>query len=299
MSEIASLLERDSAHARVAREWMDRLDPSLYRALDEAARIYTFMSNVFVNSVDARELEHTILRVSLDLKISWPELMARIARGDPEPSVARASEHLAALTRIRAPAVVFLLLWRHFRWAATDICRFRLTAALGYQRQQAEALALFFVLRDDPDLAERWIAVDSHHDGKRLYRDTQDAVRHTMRRHGLYDAYENGSATALHVRFAGASRGLRLIFSGVPTLVDAEMDPDDLYDYHSTVLGFLQTQERIFRALDPINSERHFELQSVTRAAFEEHVAAAVVQLSRVYAERNPNVRQASVGGHR
>ena len=30
-------------------------------------------------------------------------------------------------TQIRT--VVYLLLWRHFRWAATDICRFRITAA--------------------------------------------------------------------------------------------------------------------------------------------------------------------------
>jgi hypothetical protein len=48
--------------------------------------------------------------------------------------------------------VVYLLLWRHFRWAATDICRFRITASLGYQRQQAEAVGLFWLF----DEVQNW-----------------------------------------------------------------------------------------------------------------------------------------------
>ena len=93
---------------------MDRLHPSLYAALDEAARLYTFISNVFVNIREGRDLEHAIFRAALDLNISWTELIGRIGRFDDNPIVARASEQSTALVQIRAPVIVFLLLWRHF-----------------------------------------------------------------------------------------------------------------------------------------------------------------------------------------
>ena len=107
-----------------------------------------------------------------------------------------------------------------------------------------------------------------------------------MRTHDLYEAYENGSATALHVRFAGASRGLRLIFSRVSTLVDAEVNPDDLADFHAVVVGFLRMQQRVFGILDPINPEYDFELSRLTREAFDQHLKNATTQLANMYTDR-------------
>ncbi|MBI3490261.1 MAG: hypothetical protein HY047_00430 [Acidobacteria bacterium] len=239
-----------------------------------------------VNVTEAREHEEAVFRAAIDLEVGWSQLMERVFQGDNHPTVVRARERLLELSLVRTPGVVFLLLWRQFRWAATDLCRCRLTASFGYQRQQAEALALFFLLREDATLAKRWADVASNDDGRRFFAETRERVAAMMRRHELSEAYEYGSAAALHVRIEGATRGLRQIYGGVPTLVDAEIDPGDLYDYHSVSVGFLNTQLRIFRALDAINPERSFELPRLTREAFERNLRTASEALTRAYPSR-------------
>ena len=176
--------------------------------------------------------------------------------------------------------VVYLLLWRHFRWAATDICRFRITAALGYQRQQAEAVGLFWLFYENPELGEHWLAIRSDKHGREFHGNNQRRLLEIMRKHELVDAYEKGSATSLHVRFAGAVPGLRLIPGGVPTLVDTELDLDHLSPYYASVAEFLVTQQRIFQALDAANPERDFELPRQTRDAFDQHLRVVSEQLA-------------------
>jgi hypothetical protein len=181
-------------------------------------------------------------------------------------------------TQIRM--VVYLLLWRHFRWAATDICRFRVTAALGYQRQQAEAIGLFWLFDESPELGEQWLAIRSDKDGRDFHTRSRRRLLDIMRQHELVGAYEKGSATSLHVRFAGALPGFRLIPGGVPTLIDTELDPDHLSPYFALVAAFLITQQRVFRALDAANPERDFELARQTRDAFDEHLHVVSEQLA-------------------
>src|SRR5262245_21322835 len=106
--------------------------------------------------------------------------------------------------------VVYLLLWRHFRWAATDVCRFRITAALGYQRQQAEAIGLFWLSDENPRLGEQWLAIRSNQDGRDFHRATQRRLLDIIREHELIDAYEKGSATSLQVRFCRRRAGLQV-----------------------------------------------------------------------------------------
>jgi hypothetical protein len=72
---------------------------------------------------------------------------------------------------------------------------------------------------------------------------------------------------------------LRLIPGGVPTLVDTELDPDDLSPYFASVAEFLITQQRVFRALDAANPERDFDLTRQTRDAFDQHLRAVGEQL--------------------
>jgi hypothetical protein len=108
-----------------------------------------------------------------------------------------------------------------------------------------------------------------------------------MRQHDLLSAYEQGSAIALHVRFASAIRGFRHIAGGVPTLLDAEMDPYELSDYHAVVARFLLMQQKVFRALDPLYHERDLELPRLTRQAFDRHVEAVVAQITNRY----PDIR--------
>lgn len=279
MSEIATLLEDDTAYAREARRLMDELHPIMYAAFDEAARLYEFMSNVFVNSDDARLHEYAIRTAWTTTGIPWEEFVRRVAEGDDQPAIAEARERGAVLSRIRAPGVVFLLLWRYFRWAATDICRLRLTAAVGYQRQQAEAVALFWLLREEPALADDWSVIGSDEEGRRFHKRTQRRLREIMSRCELLETYEKGSGSSLHVRITSADRGYRHVLGGVPMLVDAEIGVADLADFHRTVAEFLRTQQRVFRALDPANPERDWELPRLTRQAFDEHLEAVVARL--------------------
>jgi hypothetical protein len=134
-------------------------------------------------------------------------------------------------------------------------------------------LALFWLFEESPRLGEQWLAIRSNNDGREFHRATQGRLLEIIREHELADAYEKGSATSLHVRFAGAVPGLRLLPGGVPTLVDTELDRDDLAPYFTSVVEFLITQQRVFRALDPANHERDFELPWQTREAFDRHLA--------------------------
>lgn len=105
-----------------------------------------------------------------------------------------------------------------------------------------------------------------------------------MRRYELLETYEKGSADALHVRITSADRGFRHILGGVPTLVDAEIGVTDLRDFHVTVAEFLQTQQRVFRALDAANPERDLELPRFDTRSVRRHLEAVFVRLRATYA---------------
>lgn len=78
-----------------------------------------------------------------------------------------AFEVRAYLARVQVAA----LLQRQFMWAATDLFRTRLTAMLGYRRQQAEGLALLSLMRKDAKFANRWYSVRTLQEGKAFYKE--------------------------------------------------------------------------------------------------------------------------------
>lgn len=181
------------------------------------------------------------------------------------PALDRARTSWLRLYARRARGIIFLLLQRQFMWAATDLLRMRLTPAIGYCRQEAESLALLFMMRDDPAIAHRWLKLATDSDGKGFYREFQGRILAEIERLDLAGAYEQGSGSSLHVRFASAVRGLSLdrkpneVWLGYQ-----EARQDDPFSYFLEVLSFLRTQERGFRALgeafpevsDPIWPER-------------------------------------------
>ncbi len=251
MSAIRDLLESDHANTTNSIDALQRLSPDLPGALDYAADLFDqFIRHVGVALDDTAELRAgNAIAEALGLK---PQPLREVL--DEEKSAGGKIEEARRIWRRlyarQGRRILLLLLQRHFMWGATDLLRMRLTPALGYCRQEAEAIALLVLVRDNPDLGIRWLHVRTDEEGVAFFRNVQGEVRSTLKRLELNDAYERGSGAALHVRFASAVPGLSLdrkpneIWLGFQ-----EVRPEEPFQYYLEVLGFLSIQVRVLRAL--------------------------------------------------
>lgn len=265
MSELDELIQADAENISNSRKAFTDFDPELSAALDTAAEMFKTFSRCMIGALDDSVDLATFADCAKELGIDGDTLLSRIRSETRDPVLDRARTALLSGLARRARGIVFLLLQRQFMWAATDLLRMRLTAAIGYGRQEAESLALLFLMRDDPSIANRWLKLATDSEGRQFYQEFQGRIRTEIERLDLSGAYEQGSGASLHVRFASAVRGLSLdrkpneIWLGYQ-----EVRQDDPFSYFLEVLYFLRTQERVFRALgdafpevsDPIWAER-------------------------------------------
>lgn len=253
MSELDELMQADAANILNSRKALVDFDPELPSALDTIAAMFNTFKRCMVGALDDSADLATLDGCSKELGIDGDALVSQIqsqARGTS--ALDRARTAWFRLLARRARGIVFLLLQRQFMWAASDLLRMRLTPAIGYGRQEAESLALLFLMRDDPTIGRRWLKLATDSDGKTFYREFQGRILEVIERLDLSGAYEAGSGTSLHVRFASAVRGLSLhrrpneVWLGYQ-----EVRQDDPCSYFLEVLSFLRTQERVLRGLGP------------------------------------------------
>lgn len=240
MNRLDELLEVDAKNISRWRERLSELDRELPEAFDTAAEMFRTFSHCISGGGDQVRVEE--LREIVDSDV-WNHARPLVAR-----------------------LLVFLLLERQYMWAATDLLRGRLTPALGYKRLQAESLALLLLMRDDSEIASRWLEIMPDDEGRAFYRAFQGRIRGVIDSVGLSRAYEMGSGVALHVRPSSAAHSLS-IFPGPPLDIQLsyqEVRDNDPFSYFLEVLHFLTTQKLIFgelaaafpEATDPIWHER-------------------------------------------
>jgi len=265
MSELDELIQADGENISNSRRALTSFHPELSAALDTAAEMFKTLSRCMIGVLDDSADLATLADCAKELGIDENTLLSRIESDRPDAVLDRARAAKLKYLARRARGIVFLLLQRHFMWAATDLLRARITAAFGYGRQQAESLALLFLMRDDSSIAKRWLKIVSDSEGIQFYRKFQDRIRTEIDRLDLSGVYEEGSGASLHVRFKSAFRGLS--FEGGPDeirLFYQEVREDDPFSYFLEVLSFLGIQVRVFQALgdafpevsDPIWPER-------------------------------------------
>jgi hypothetical protein len=266
MSELDELLECDAENVSNSRKALVAFSPGLSEALDTAAGMFgaftRCLKGALEDSKDFSVLDTCAKKLGVDA-----DALVSLIKAEPshDPAIVSAQTAWSNAWARRARGIIFLLLQRQFMWAATDLLRMRLTPAIGYARQQVEALGLLFLIRDNPTVGHRWIRLVTSDDGKRFYHDMQSRLLGVVGHLGLTEAYEAGSATALHIRIASAARGLSLdrkpneVWLGYQ-----EVQADDRFTFLLETLNFLSIQGRVFRALahafpevtDPIWTER-------------------------------------------
>ena len=264
MSELDELIKADAENIPKSRKALIRFDPELSRALDAAAGMFKTFGRCMEGALDDSADMATILDCAKQLGIDEKTLVVQVESDTGDAALNRARTAWLRLLAHRARGIIFLLLQRQFMWAATDLLRVRLTPAIGYGRQEAESLGLLFLMRDDPNIADRWLKLVTDSDGKMFYREFQGRIAQEIERLGLSRTYEQGSGTSLHVRFASAVRGLSKGKPHEVGMVYQEARDEDQFSYFLTVLGFLHTQDIVFQALgdafpevsDPIWPER-------------------------------------------
>ncbi len=251
MSTIQCLLEADQANTANSIYALQQFSPDLPGMLDCAADLFDqFIRHVAAVLDDSEKMRAgNAITEGLGLE---PEQLRELLN-DEKPAAGKIEEARTIWRRLyarQARRILLLLLQRHVMWAATDLLRMRLTPALGYCRQEAEAIALLVLVRNSPDLGIRWLRVRTDEEGVAFFRNVQSEVRSTLKRLELNDAYERGSGAALHVRFASAVPGLSLdrkpneIWLGFQ-----EVRPEEPFRYYLEVLGFLSIQVRVLRSL--------------------------------------------------
>ncbi len=250
MSELDELIQVDAENISNSRKALTDFDPELSAALDTAAGMFKTFSRCMIGRLDDSADDAAFVDCARELGIDGDTLFSRIRSEARDPALDRArTAYYTGLAR-RARVIIFLLLRRQFMWGATDLLRGRRTAAIGYGRQEAEALALLFLMRNDPTVGSRWLKAGKFSDGKSFYQEFQPRIRDEIHRLNLSVTYEMGSGASLHVRLASAVPGLLL--SDSPNefrLSYQEGWEEDPFTYFCDVVFFLQIQERVFRSL--------------------------------------------------
>jgi len=132
---------------------------------------------------DARILQAELLQASADPQAFIRDLLVE-PPAQPKPESIESDEARSAIARIysrRARAILKQLAFRSFVWAATDLQRLRVTAALAHTRVELEAVALINVMMDVPEVAWRWFSIGPDEAGRRFFQEHQVRVREILK----------------------------------------------------------------------------------------------------------------------
>jgi hypothetical protein len=169
-----------------------------------------------------------------------------------DPRIAEARQVWSGFWAGRAVQALLELCARYFRYAITDLRRFRLTASNGYLRLEVESLALMALFRTRFDFAHAWL--DPHSDQRKLFHKMQPQVKKWLREHDFTVTYDIGSWVSQHVALASARTGIRIGDATVEVL-DQEFDPTEPASFHLGIAYFLRIQKRIFELLPVVFEE--------------------------------------------
>jgi hypothetical protein len=247
VSLLNDLLEVDEKNVQGSLALMWGAHPTLPRCFDEANALFGAFGEALEGSEFDVPAAQRLSEIAHDLRVSNDELARRLHRRELAAPEEGPGLWLLLLSR-QVAKIVCSFCWRSFRWGATDLRRFRVTAALGYLRQEAEAVALTYLFSHSTEIAERWAYIRSTEDGRVFFRETQPRIKAILTDLGLSRAYEIGSSASVHVRLAGIAMGAWNL-PGYTGVKDQDFDQDDPYSYLNAVVYFLEIQAQVLRGV--------------------------------------------------
>jgi hypothetical protein len=231
--DIDQLLNADEANVRTMREVLAGVSADLPRLLNEASVLYTTCSRSFGQGGSE------YLRAMISDRNAREELKASLIRG-------------LLLNEIGGL----------YAMAVADFLRMRVTAPYAYVRLQCESLALMKLMRQNPGIAEEWVAIETDDQGKRFFNKYKNQVKTVLQSYDLASAYDIASGSALHSRFIGLARRFRLSQREEGgrtiqnyTILTQEFDPKYPQYFLAEVFLTLNVQARIFAKIQDIAPE--------------------------------------------
>jgi hypothetical protein len=186
MSNLQELIDADNENIAKSRKILTGFDPELSSSLDTAAAMFkTFsrcMKGALDDSADLADLHECAKELGVEPD-ALTTLIRSTAQGDP--FLERARTVSGRLIARQARVIVFLLMQRQYMWAATDLLRGRLTPVVGYERLQAESVALLFLMRDDPTIGRDWLRITTPDKGMAFYRTHRKSITKLTESMGL------------------------------------------------------------------------------------------------------------------
>ncbi len=200
MSHIDALLEEDERAPAITKKVLASLDQWAPKALDEAAAIFLTLIRLIDGSDAGPQSERQLDEISAGIGVTREKLIELINSGNTDAPVAKARGIYLPYHAQDVGQLLFTMCGRQFRWMATDLLRGKVTSAIGYVRLQTESVALLHLLLTEPTQAGAWYATGLSGNGRAFYRSTQKKLLQFLKALDLDEAYEWGSAHALHVR---------------------------------------------------------------------------------------------------
>lgn len=279
---ISELLEANDRHISKALAVLSGHDDWIPEAIEIAAAQFDTFNELLADAGLTWADDEVLRRAHGEASLTDQQL-TNAYKGDDDAGLP--GEAGAAIRRIRHTHLrlgVALMIGRCYRWAATDLLRFRITAAIANLRVQAEGVALLLLFRDGGDPESRgWYRAATSDAGRLWYKANQRRLRAQMNE-GIGFAYDYGSM-ALHVRPLGF---LRSVSMGGPhdalRLLDQEVNPDNMGLYVREALNVLICQTSVWHGMLEAFPEVHDKVAAwaATAVAFAERADVSQNRLS-------------------
>jgi len=176
------LLEIDSNCARESVAVFGQLGESASQCADQTLAIFAAAAEWLNSSDRFRSEEEELTAIAADLKASvevlWEAARAPATPGE-DPRISQARKIQSVMLEGMAFKTLLQIIGRAYRWAITDFRRLRATAAAGYMRIEVESIALMIVMRDNRQLARRWL--NPREDMMAFFRETQSKTISPLR----------------------------------------------------------------------------------------------------------------------
>ena len=260
---IDKLLELDSENVGITKKNLAIFSPELPDALDDAARLFETFAHAFSQAGKDDEDISVLNDCFQKLKANTKNEMDAILKsppptGDSEKArtvlAAKAAYNRMWSRRIRGILLVYA--HRCYEYAVTDLLRLRISSALGYLRNQIEAVAQISIMRENPEVAYEWLNVANNENGLRYYNKYKQKIFEFRDKHNLNFAWNLASGTSQHVRLASLVSSLSLSsFEERGRHVTEvkvsfqEVRPDEPEGLFLKALTILRTQERLFSVM--------------------------------------------------
>ena len=192
MSEIQNLLDADADNIKKCRQLFYNFSEDLSEIFEDGAQLYITIFRIVSDKFQDDEDQSIINELKNEEEIEEKEI---------------------AKDRIwsrRARATLFLLSYRSYLWAATDLYRTRVTSSMNHVRQQVESSFYMNLIMNKPSVAREWFYIGAGKEGKKFFKKYSMDLGAYLEKFDLAQTYNRISGSASHARPSSLMYGLEI-----------------------------------------------------------------------------------------